>query len=237
VASKYPADFLPTSIQKSYFMLTRSARAVLDIALQKYRTERTEPLLVGGIAQLKPALRLMMDYPLVIEEGTGAGVVTSYTRWLECVQVKEIPEQEVYVTFSPRFERIWLESRKRLPEYMEQKPANAALRSKYALNLYRWAKNYAEDGAKTISMEDLRRVFGLESVMDAKGNVIREAPLPLWANFQQRALNVAIAQVNATTDLRIKLASIERSKYRRVVALNFTIKTQAIPKQRPHLKQ
>jgi hypothetical protein len=38
-------------------------------------------------------------------------VLTSYTRWLECVQVKEGPEPEVYVAFSPRFERIWLESK------------------------------------------------------------------------------------------------------------------------------
>ena len=61
---------------------------------------------------------------------------------------------------------------------------------------------------------------------------LHEAPLPVWANFQQRALNVAIAQVNAKTDLKIKLASIERSKHRRVVALNFAIKTQVVPKAR-----
>ena len=76
----------------------------------------------------------------------------------------------------------------------------------------------------------LRRVFGLESVKDAEGNVIKEAPLPIWANFQQRALDVALAEVNAKTDLKIKLASTERSKHRRVVSLNFTIKTQPIRK-------
>jgi hypothetical protein len=73
-------------------------------------------------------------------------------------------------------------------------------------------------------------VFGLESITDAEGNVIKEAPLPIWANFQQRALGVAIREVNAKTDLKIKLASIDRLKKRRVVALNFTIKTQGIPK-------
>jgi plasmid replication initiation protein len=109
---------------------------------------------------------------------TLAEVLISYTRWIECVQVKEGPEQEVYVTFSPRLERIWLESKKRLPEYMEQKPANAGLRSQYALRLYSWAKKCVADGAKTISLEDLRRVFGLESVNDAEGNVTKEAPLP-----------------------------------------------------------
>jgi plasmid replication initiation protein len=109
---------------------------------------------------------------------------------------------------------------------MEQKPGNAGLRSQYALRLYGRAKKYVEDGAKTVSLEDLRRVFGLESVKDADGNVIKEAPLPVWANFRQRALDIALLEINTKTDLKIKLASIERSKHRRVVALKFTIKTQ-----------
>src|SRR5580693_9096771 len=83
----------------------------------------------------------------------GAEVLTSYTRWLECVQVKEGPEQEVYVTFSPRFERIWLESKKRLPDYVSQKPATIGLRNQYALRLYTWAKKHIEDGTKRISLE------------------------------------------------------------------------------------
>jgi hypothetical protein len=74
-------------------------------------------------------------------------------------------------------------------------------------------------------------VFGLESVKDATGKIIHEAPMPIWANFRQRALDVAILEINAKTDLKIKLVSIERSKHRRVVALKFTITTQAIRKR------
>jgi hypothetical protein len=73
-----------------------------------------------------------------------------------------------------------------------------------------------------------------QSIKDAEENIIKEAPLPIWANFQQRALDVAVKEINAKTDLKIKLASIERSKQRRVVALGFAIKTQAIPKRRPN---
>jgi plasmid replication initiation protein len=170
----------------------------------------------------------------VIQEVEGPEVLTSYTRWIESVQLKEGENQEVYVTFSPRFERIWLESRKRLPDYMEQKPAHTGLRSQYALRLYSWAKKYAGVGTKSISLEEFRRVFGLESITDAEGNVIHEAPMPVWANFQQRALGVATAEVNAKTDLKIKVVSIERSKHRRVVALTFAIKTQVMPKQQPN---
>jgi hypothetical protein len=93
------------------------------------------------------------------------------------------------------FERIWLESRKRLPEYMEQKPANTGLRSQYSLRLYSWAKKYVEYGARTISLEELRWVLGLESIKNPVGNFIKEAPLPVWANFQQRAIDVAILEV------------------------------------------
>jgi hypothetical protein len=44
--------------------------------------------------------------------------------------------------------------------------------------------------ASHFSLEDLRKVLGLEPVKDAEGNVIQEAPLSFWANFRQRALDV-----------------------------------------------
>ena len=72
--SKDPAGVISTSVQKSYFMLSHSAREVLDAALQKYRPG-TNLIPVGGIAQLKAALRLMMYYRLTIREVNGAEVV------------------------------------------------------------------------------------------------------------------------------------------------------------------
>jgi hypothetical protein len=46
------------------------------------------------------------------------------------------------------------------------------------LRLYGWAKKYVSVGTKSISLEQLRKVLGLESVKD--GNIIQEAPLPIW---------------------------------------------------------
>jgi hypothetical protein len=63
-------------------MLSRPTRAVLDAALQKYRPGRSDLILVGGISLLKPALRLMTAYRLVIEDVVGSEVLTSYSRWL-----------------------------------------------------------------------------------------------------------------------------------------------------------
>jgi plasmid replication initiation protein len=219
-------ESLPTSVQKSYFMLGDKERDVLNRALEKHRPGRSEPIFIGDEKLLKPALQLMNVFRLRIDEIKEDAVLTSYTRWLECVQVRGAENQEVYVTFSPRFERIWLESKKRLPGYVAKEPANIGLRSQYSIRLYSWAKKYASVGKKRISLEDLRKVLGLESVKDAEGNVIQEAPLSLWANFRQRALDIAILEINNKTDVKIEVGSIERAKHRRVEAVTFVIEEQ-----------
>ena len=178
---------------------------------------------------LKPALRLMTYYRLAIDEIADSYAITIYTRWVDAVHLKRGENEEVYLTFSPSLERIWLESKKRLLKSADKKPAYIGLRSRYALRLYSWAKKHVMAGTKRISLEELRKVLGLESVRDAGGNVIREAPLALWANFRQRALDTAIREINAKTDLHIELESLERSAHGRVTAMTFAIKPRAVP--------
>ena len=48
-------------------MLSKAGRDVLNTALEKYRPGQSEPILVGDAKVLKPALRLMTWYRLVIE--------------------------------------------------------------------------------------------------------------------------------------------------------------------------
>ena len=228
VARKGSGNFCRPVFRKSYFLLSKAARDVLNTALKKYRPGQSEPILVRGKDPLKPALQLIGYYRLVIEEIKDAEVITSYTRWVDAVQVKGTENPEVYLTFSPRFERIWLESKKRLLDHLAQNPGNIGLRSQYAIRLYSWAQKYVTAGTKRVSLEELRKVLGLESVKDAGGNVIQEAPLPVWANFRQRALDTAIAEINKKTDLKITLDALERSKHRRVTTLTFAIKAQTV---------
>jgi plasmid replication initiation protein len=166
---------------------------------------------------------------LAVDEIKGDVVVTSYTRWLESVQARGAENSEVYLTFSPQFEHIWLESKKRLPQYVAEEPANLGLRSQYSIRLYSWARKYASVGTKRILLEDLRKVLGLQSVKDADGKIIQEAPLPVWANLRQRALDTAIVEITKKTDLRIELESLERSKHRRITFVTFSIQEQAVP--------
>ena len=170
-------DVLPTSVQKSYFMLSDAERTVLNAALGKYRPGQSEPILLGGKKVLKHALRLMTRYRLVIEEIKDGQTVPSYTRWVDAVHVTGSETQQVYVTFSPRLEHIWLACKKRLLDYLVQKPDAIRLRSKYAIRLYAWAKDHASLGSNRITLEQLRTVLGLDPVKDADGNAIEEARL------------------------------------------------------------
>jgi type IV secretory pathway VirD2 relaxase len=56
--------------------------------------------------------------------------------------------------------------------------------------------------------------------------MIQEAPLPVWANLRQRALDTAIAEINKKTDLKISLEELGRSRHRRITTLTFDIKLQ-----------
>ena len=58
-------------------------------------------------------------------------------------------------------------------------------------------------------------MLGLESDKDTDGYIIQEAPLPVWANLRQRALDTAIAEFTKKTDIRFEIESLERPKHRR----------------------
>ena len=83
-----------------------------------------------------------------------------------------------------------MESKKRLIKYADHKTANIGLGSAYALRLYGWAKKYVSVGTKSISLEQLRKVLGLESIKDADGNIIEEAPLPVGIRQDKNANEV-----------------------------------------------
>jgi hypothetical protein len=70
-------ESLPISVQKSYCMLTKAERNVLNIGLEKFLPGQSEPILVARENLLKPALRLMSQYRLRIEEIKGGEVVTT----------------------------------------------------------------------------------------------------------------------------------------------------------------
>jgi hypothetical protein len=59
VTDKDPTTYLPIGVQKSYFLLPKAEREILNSALEQYHPGQQDPILIGGSGLLKTALRLM----------------------------------------------------------------------------------------------------------------------------------------------------------------------------------
>jgi hypothetical protein len=60
--------YLPMGVQKSYFLLPKSEREILNTALQQYQSDQHDPNRIGGTALLKTALQLMSAHRLELLE-------------------------------------------------------------------------------------------------------------------------------------------------------------------------
>ena len=65
--------------------------------------------------------------------------------------------------------------------------------------------------------------MGLEDIKDNSGRVIQDAPLELWANLRQRALDVALKEINKQSDINLELEFVGRGAFRKVLSLGFRI--------------
>jgi plasmid replication initiation protein len=97
------------------------------------------------------------------------------------------------------------------------------LKSQYSTRFYLWAKQYLVVGQKRVSVATLRKILALEDVKDNSGKVVLDAPLELWANLKQRALDPALKEINKQSDIQLKIEFVERGTYRKILSLGFRI--------------
>jgi plasmid replication initiation protein len=69
----------------------------------------------------------------------------------------------------------------------------------------------------------LRKILGLEDIKDSSGRVVQQAPLELWANVKQWALDHALKEINKHSDTQLELEFTGRRAYRKVLSLGFRI--------------
>jgi hypothetical protein len=76
--------------------------------------------------------------------------------------------------------------------------------------------------------------LGLEDIKNNSGRVIQDAPLELWANLKQRALDVALKEINKQSDIQLELEFVGRGTHRKVQSLGFRVTAR---KPRPNRGQ
>jgi plasmid replication initiation protein len=126
-------------------------------------------------------------------------------------------EEELELRLNSNYEKVWRMLKQRLDE------PGVRLKSQYSSRLYQWAKQYVAVGYKRVSVATLRNILGLEDIKDNSGRVVQQAPLELWANLKQRALDVALKEINKESDIRLELEFTGRGAYRKVQSLGFRI--------------
>ena len=130
----------------------------------------------------------MIRYHRLTFDSIADGTLRStYLPWIESItHVKAGEEEELEVRLNSNYEKVWRMLKQRLEE------PGVRLKSQYSSRLYEWAKQYLAVGYKRVSLATLRNIFGLEGIKDYSGKVIQPAPLEIWANVKQRALDQAL---------------------------------------------
>ena len=125
--------------------------------------------------------------------------------------------EEIELRLNSNYENVWRVLKERLNE-----PA-VRLKSQYSSRLYLWSKQYSVVGFKRVSLATLRKILGLQDIKNNSGRVVQRAPLEVWANLKQRALDAALKEINKHSDIKLELEFTGRGTHRKVLSLGFRI--------------
>jgi len=133
-----------------------------------------------------------------------------YARWLSAITMVE---KKMILHIDPGLHRHL----ERLKDHQREdaERSSVKLASQYSIRLYEWAWKWRNVGLKRISIPKIRKVLGVDEVLDAQGNIVSEKCLVHWPNLKQRAIDRALHEINEKTDLGIRLVAVGQAKYRR----------------------
>ena len=167
---------------------------------------------------LSPVYKLMRYHRLTFDSIANGALRWTYLPWIESItHVKAGEEEELELRLNSNYEKVWRTLKQRLDE------PSVRLKSQYSTRLYQWAKQYAAVRYKRVSIATLRKILGLDEITDNSGKVVQQAPLELWANLKQRALDVALKEINKESDIQLELEFVGRGAFRKVLSLGFRV--------------
>jgi hypothetical protein len=218
----------------SFFKLPQTERGIVQQLLEKATPQELGSIRIPipfGPDELKarrrflvPVYRLIRYHRMVFDSIAAGAIRSTYLPWVESITiVKSGGMEELELRLNSNYAKVWLNLKERLGE------AGVRLKSQYSSRLYQWAKQYVTVGYKRISVATLRKILGLQDIMDNTGKIVQEAPLEAWANLKQRALDHAMKEINKHSDIQLDLEFTGRGSYRKVNSLGFRITEKKVP--------
>jgi hypothetical protein len=216
-------------IIEAFYRLKPLERAVIEAILKEVRGERQvftiantfpkNPEPKKGDETFEDALlRLAYYYRPVLRDEEDEKQINWRTHWLS--GYADEGDGRVIVSVDQKV----LRHLKILKSYLSRRSFSARFMSQYSVRLYEWAWQHRRAGSVRLTLEELRRVLGVNEVCNEKGVVIRPACLELWPNLKQRALDRAVREISLKSNLSIEVVSTGRAEYRKVTAVAFRIR-------------
>jgi replication initiator protein len=215
-------------ILESFSKLPRTERELIRQLLEKFGTQRIGVIrfpIPFGREQVKerrqfllPIYRLLRYHRLNFDSVVDGAIRSTYLPWIESITtIKAGKCEELELRLNGNYEKIWCTLKGSLGK------TGVRLKSQYSSRLYQWAKQNVKIGFRRVSLATLRKILGLEDILDESGKLVQEAPLEAWANVKQRALDHALREINKQSDIELEVEFTGRGSYRKVNSLGFRI--------------
>ena len=217
-------------ILESYSKLPRPERDLIGQLLERFEADGVGvirfPVPFGHRREdskgrkefLEPIYRLIRYHRLNFDSIVEGAVRSTYMPWVESITtIKSGKHEELELRLNGNYGKIWRILKDSLAT------TKVRLKSQYSSRLYQWAKQNVGVGFRRVSLAALRKILGLEDILDEAGNLVQEAPLETWANVKQRALDHALNEINERSDIEVKVEFTGRGNYRKVNSLGFRI--------------
>jgi Initiator Replication protein len=215
-------------ILESFAKLPRTERELIRRLLEKFDADGVGVIrfpIPFGRDKIKdrrqfllPIYRLIRYHRLNFDTVVDGAIRSTYMPWIESITtIKSGGREELELRLNGSCGKIWRTLKESLGN------SGVRLKSQYSSRLYQWAKQNVKIGRRRVTITGLRKILGLEDIRDESGNLVQEAPLENWANVKQRALDQALHEINARSDIELKIVFTGRGNYRKVNSLGFRI--------------
>jgi hypothetical protein len=161
--------------------------------------------------------RLAYYHRPVVRDQVKDETIEWHTHWL--CGYSEISGNKIQVSI----ETVFLPHLRVLKGYLSRRSFGARFTSQYSVRLYEWAWQHRRAGSIRVTLDELRRILGVNETRNDKGVIVGRAKLKQWPNLKQRALERAVKEINRKSDLEMKIVAYGREKYRKVTAVAFQI--------------
>jgi plasmid replication initiation protein len=152
---------------------------------------------------LKKLGKKLLSQPLEIEKENGFLICNWFSSYEYAAR-----EGKIICSFDPKLKPYLLELQEQFTKYKLENIL--MMKSTYSIRLYELAKSWQKIGYFEMDIKEFRISIGANNIY------------PLYANLKQKAINVAIKEINNFTDISLKFIEIKTS--RKITKIRFEIK-------------